>query len=217
MSTNKSSKQLKIIIADDHFVVRQGLKQILINEFGSILIEEAGNTCEVLIKAREQKWDIIILDINMPGRNGLEALQDLKKEHPDIPVLMLSMFPEKQVAIRILKSGGHGFVSKEAANRELIIAIKQVFSGKKYISASVAEQLANNFGTQLDKAPHELLSNREFETLLLIASGKPVSQVADELALSVPTVSTYRARIFEKMLLRNNAELTKYCIVNSLI
>lgn len=207
----------KILIADDHQIVRKGLKQILSDEFSEIEFGEAINSAEVFQKIKNKKWDILILDINMPGRSGLEVLKQFKDEKINIPVLVLSMHPEEQIAVRTLKLGAWGYIAKDAADTELVKAVQQIFTGRKYITSSVAEQLAMQIENPSDKPPHELLSDREFQTLLLIASGKTVSQIADELSLSVPTVSTYRARILEKMRMKTSAELTNYAIRNNLV
>lgn len=207
----------KILLADDHIVVRRGLKQILADEFSELEFGEASNSIEIFKKIKENKWDIIILDINMPGRNGLEVLSQIKDEKIAVPVLVLSSHPEEQIAIRVLKSGGSGYLSKDSADTELVKAVHHIFGGKKYITPSLAEQLALQIENPLNKAPHELLSDREFQTLLLIASGKQVSQIASELSLSVPTVSTYRSRILEKMSMKTNADLANYAIRNGLV
>jgi two-component system invasion response regulator UvrY len=202
----------KILVADDHSLVRNGLKQILSNEFGEIEFGEAANSIEVMREVKKNNWDIIILDINMPGRSGLEILQDIRIENANFRVLILSMHPEEQIAVRTLKLGAWGYLTKDAADKELIDAVKQVMSGRKYITPSLAEQLVTNINNPTGMAPHELLSEREFQTLQLIASGKTVSQIATELSLSVPTVSTYRARILEKMNMKTSAELTNYAV-----
>lgn len=207
----------RILIADDHSVIRNGVKQILSSEFSAVEFGDAANSIEVFQKIKEKKWDILILDMDMPGRNGLEVLKQLKDEKTNIPVLMFSMHPEEQIAIRALKSGASGYLSKDSASAELANAIHQILSGRKYITPSLAEQLAAQIENPLDKAPHELLSDREYETLLLFAKGKTVSQIAEELSLSVPTISTYRARILEKMGMKTNAELASYAIRNNLV
>ena len=208
---------LKILIADDHFIIREGLKQILINHYSPIEIEEAGNANEVLKIITKKRWDILIMDINMPGRDGLEVLEKMKSDKIKIPVLILSMHPEEHMALRALKLGAFGYLTKESAGEELIIAVNKILSGKKYITASIAEQLACQFGNDSSKNPHNLLSNREYQTTLLLASGKTVSQIAKILSLSTPTISTYRTRILEKMGMKTNAELIVYSIRNALI
>lgn len=204
----------KILIADDHHVVRKGLKQILADEFSEVEFGEATCASETLKKVNEKKWDLLILDINMPGRNGLEVLHQLKNDKSTMPVLVLSMHSEEQIAVRTIKSGAWGYLSKDAADTELVTAIHQILSGKKYISPRVAELLAEQIENPTDKAPHELLSDREYETFILIAKGKTVSQIAKEISLSVPSVSTFRARILEKMRMKNNADLISYAVNN---
>ena len=207
----------KILLADDHNVVRKGLKQILTDEFGEVEFGEACNGAEAYKLAKEKKWDILILDISMPGRNGLEILKQIKDEKICLPILVLSMHPEEQVAMRALKLGASGYLTKDIADTELIIAVNKILSGRKYITLSLAEQMASKLENPGDKAPHELLSDREYQTLLLFAKGKTVSQIADELSLSVPTVSTFRARILEKMNMKTTAEAVSYAIRNNLV
>jgi two-component system, NarL family, invasion response regulator UvrY len=207
----------RILIADDHSAIRNGVKLILADEFKDVEFGEAKNGVEVFRRIKEKKWDLLILDMDMPGRNGLEVLKQLKEEKENIPVLIFSMHPEEQIAVRALKSGAAGYLSKDSADTELVKAIQQILSGRKYITATLAEQLAAQLENPTDKAPHELLSDREYQTLLLFASGKTVTQIAEELSLSVPTISTYRARILEKMGMKTNAELTSYTIRNRLV
>ncbi|MEK6616298.1 MAG: response regulator transcription factor [Bacteroidota bacterium] len=207
----------RILIADDHPAIRDGVKLILTNEFSEVEFGEASNAAEIFRLIKKKKWDILILDMEMPGRNGLEVLQQFKDEKIPVPVLVFSFHPEAQIAIRALTAGAWGYLSKDTADTELLKAIQQILSGKKYIPPSLAEQLVAQLGNPLDKAPHELLSDREYETLLLIAKGKTISQIAHELSLSVPTISTYRARILEKMGMQNSAEITNYAIRNNLV
>lgn len=207
---------MKVLIADDHAVVRRGVRQILSDAFKTLLIGEAQNSQEILNLVREQDWDIAVVDISMPGRNGLEALKELKQIRPKLPVLILTTHSEEQYAIRVLKAGAAGYMTKESAPERLIEAIRKVIKGGKYISSSVAEILAVNVGTDAEKQPHENLSDREYQVLYLIASGKTVGEIADELSLSVKTISTYRARILEKMGMKTNAQLTHYVISNNL-
>ncbi len=207
---------LNILIADDHSIVREGLKQVIINQYGKVNFGEAANAKEIFATISKKNWDIIIMDINMPGRDGLEVLEQLKAEKSNVPVLILSMHPEDHMAIRAFKSGAFGYLCKEYAGEELINAIDKILSGRKYISAAVAEQFIDQVENPENKKSHELLSNREYQTTLLIASGKTVSQIAETLSLSIPTISTYRARILEKMGLKNNAELACYAIRNNL-
>ena len=208
---------LKILIADDHTVVRKGLRQILLEEFLSAEIEEAIDAEELMKKVMRKEWDIVVSDISMPGRSGLEVLQQIKQHYPRLPVLILSVHPEEQYAVRVLKAGASGYLNKDSAPDELVKAVRQVLLGKKYITPSIAERLASLLDQDPDKQPHESLSDREFEVLKLLAAGSPVSEIAEKLSLSVTTVSTYRARILAKMNLRNNADLTLYAIKNQLL
>lgn len=206
-----------ILIVDDHNVVRQGIKQILMEEYPAAIFGEAGGGNEALERIRMEHWDIVIMDITMPGKNGLDVLKQIKLDSIKTPVLFLSMHSENQYAIRILKAGAAGYLTKESASEELITAIKTILSGRKYINASLAEKLAYNLETDTDKPLYELISDRELQVLLMIASGKTVSDIALELCLSVATISTYRARILEKMDMKSNAELTHYAIRQGLV
>lgn len=208
---------IKILIADDHAIVRRGLVQILKEEFPLAQIIEVSNGNEALDMVNKQIWDIILLDISMPGRNGVETLKQIRVSGIKAPVLMLSMHSEEQYAIRVLKAGASGFLSKLSATDELLIAVHRVLSGKKYITASVAEKLAESLGENENKSTYENLSDREMQVLQLIAAGKTVSEIAEEISLSVNTISTYRARILEKLNLNNSAELTRYAIDNNLV
>jgi two-component system, NarL family, invasion response regulator UvrY len=207
---------MKILLTDDHAVVRQGLKLILADHFKRAVFGEARNAAEALSRAGKENWDVMILDITMPGRSGLEVLQEVKRLRPKLPVLVLSMHPEDQFAVRMLKSGAAGYLTKESADTELVGAIKKVVAGGRYVSPALAERLASYLTIDVQKAPHERLSDREFLVFRMIGSGKTVSQIARELCLSVKTISTYRARLLEKMDLKNNAELTHYAVQNSL-
>lgn len=203
---------IKIIIADDHAIVRRGLKNIVADNGQMQVIGEARNGAELLNLVREQTADVVIIDISMPGRNGLETLKDIKREHPSLPVIILSIHPEDQYAVRALKGGAAGYMTKESAPEELVEAILKVQRGGKYISPQVAELLAEYVETKTTGEAHKSLSDREFEVFLLLASGKTVGQVAADLNLSVKTVSTYRTRILEKMRMETNAELTRYAL-----
>ena len=207
---------IRILIADDHPIVRQGLKQILSEESDMGVFGEAQNSQEVLELVRKQDWDIVILDITMPGRGGIDVLKELKHQYPKLPLLILSMHPEDQYAVRALKAGAAGYLTKESAQEELIKAIRKIVRGGKYISSTLAEKLAFDLETETEKPLHETLSDREHQVLLMIASGKTVSGIAEELSLSVKTIDTYRARILEKMKMKTNAELTHYVIKNNL-
>lgn len=208
---------LKILIADDHTVVRKGLKQILLDEFPNAKIEEVPDAEGLIKKVMQGKWDIVVSDLSMPGRSGLDALQQIKLSNPALPVLILSIHPEEQYALRALKAGAAGYLSKDTAPDELVKAVQKVLLGKKYISQSIAEKLANTLSAKADKFLHENLSNREFDVMKLLANGKSVSDIAEILSLSVTTVSTYRARVMTKMNLKSNSDLTKYAIENKLI
>jgi two-component system invasion response regulator UvrY len=208
---------MKILIADDHAIVRKGLKQILLEEFSSAEILEVENGNQLLKEIRKQNFDVVISDLSMPGLSGLDALKQLKEEFPKQPVLILSMHPEDQYAIRVLRAGASGYLNKETAGDELVKAVRQITGGKRYISPAVAEKLAENLDIDSSKALHETLSDREFEVLKLIATGKTVSDVAGILSLSVATISTYRARLLEKLHLKNNAELTRYALDNNMV
>jgi len=208
---------IRVLIADDHAVVRQGLKQILGDTPEMLVAGEATNGQEVLDKVRAESWDVVVLDISMPDRSGLDILKELQSERPKLPVLVLSMYSEDQFAVRVLKAGASGYLTKDSAPDELVKAIRKVVSGGTYVSAFLAEKLAFEIGTDSSKMPHETLSDREFQVLRLIAAGKSVTDIAAELYLSVKTVSTYRARLLQKMNLTTNAELIHYAIQNRLI
>ncbi len=208
---------IKVLIADDHTVVRRGLKQILAETSDMVVEDEATNGIEVLEKVRNREFDVVVLDLSMPGKSGLEALRELKQDYPKLPVLILSMYSEDQYAVRMLKAGAAGYLSKEDASEELVNAIRKAFAGGKYVSPSVAEKLAAHIDTQSEKSPHEILSDREHQVMCMIASGKTPMQIANELVLSVKTISTYRTRILEKMSMKTNAELTHYAIKNNLV
>lgn len=208
---------LKVLIADDHTVVRRGLRQILLEGFPSAQVEEVADAEELIKKIMQAPWDLVISDLSMPGRSGLEALQQIKQIQPKLPVLILSIHPEDQYAIRVLRAGASGYLSKDMAPDELVIAVQKVLMGKKYITDTIAEKLASVLDQDSSKAPHEILSDREFSVLKLLASGKSVSEIAESMFLSVTTVSTYRTRIMVKMNMKNNADLTLYAIENKLL
>lgn len=210
-------KKIRILIADDHPIVRAGFKQVLSETPDMEVTDEAGNGQEVMAAIRKKDHDVVLLDISMPGRSGLEVLKDLREEKPKLPVLILSMYPEEQYAIRALRAGASGYLTKASAPNELIAAIRKVAEGGKYISATLGERLTDFLGTDITRPPHELLSDREYQVMLMIASGKTVSAIGDELCLSVKTISTYRRNILEKMKLKNNAEITVYAVQNNLV
>ena len=208
---------LKILIADDHAVVRQGLKFILAEAFKRASIGEAQNALELLDLLKKDTWNAVVMDLTMPGAQGLDILKQIKHEHPEVPVLILSMHPEDQYAVRSLKAGAAGYLTKESASEELVNALHKIMRGGRYINTSVAERLVLDLGTENERPPHDSLSDREYQVMCLIASGKEVGQIAQELSLSVKTISTYRARILEKMNMKTNAELTHYAIQNKLV
>jgi two-component system, NarL family, invasion response regulator UvrY len=208
---------IRILVADDHTVVRRGLRQILLEGFPNALVEEVGDAEDLIKNVIKSEWDVVISDLSMPGRSGLDALQQIKQLHPNLPVLILSIHPEEQYALRVLKAGASGYLSKDMAPDELVIAVKKVMLGKKYITASVAEKLAATLDQDHNKPLHEFLSDREFNVLKMLAAGRSVSEIAESLFLSVTTVSTYRSRIMVKMNLKNNAELTLYAMEHKLL
>ncbi|MFZ7112781.1 MAG: response regulator [Desulfatiglandales bacterium] len=208
---------LRILVADDHAVVREGVKQILGDVTDMVVKGEAKDGPETLEKAMRDDYDVILLDISMPGRNGLEILKEIKTNLPKIPVLILSMHPEEQYAVRALRAGASGYLTKASAPQELIGAIRKAARGGKYVTASLAEKLAFELDADVEKPPHEALSNREYQVMLMLASGKTVGEIAEELCLSAKTISTYRSRIMEKMGMKKNAELTLYAVKNELV
>ena len=208
---------LRFLLADDHSVVRQGVKQILTGAFTQAVFGEAKNAQELLKLVGKETWDIVVLDLNMPGGNGLEALKQIKHTHPQLPVLILSMYPEDQYAVRTIIAGAAGYLNKESAPEELVKAVKTLLRGGEYISGSVADELVLHARHEDDQPLHKHLSDREFQVLCLIASGKEVKEISNELSLSAKTISTYRARLLIKMNMDTNAELTNYAIKNSLV
>jgi DNA-binding NarL/FixJ family response regulator len=208
---------IRILVADDHSVVREGIKQILAGQEDMVVEDEAANGQEALNKVAKRDFDLILLDISMPGRSGLEILEELKTMHPRLPVLILSMHPEEQYAVRMLRAGAAGYLTKASAPQELISAIQKVSRGGKYVTVSLAEKLAFELDAGAEKPRHERLSNREYQVMLMLASGHSVTEVAKELCLSAKTISTYRTRILEKMDMKKNAELTLYAVKNNLI
>jgi two-component system invasion response regulator UvrY len=207
----------RFLIADDHTVVRRGLKQILLEAFPSALIEEVSDAEDLFKKVMREAWDVVISDISMPGRSGLEVLQQIRQDYPKLPVLILSIYPEDQYAVRVLKAGASGYLTKDSAPEELVKAMNQLLLGKKYITSSIAEKLATILDPNSGKMAHECLSDREFEVMKQIAAGRSVSDIADKISLSVTTISTYRARIMVKMDLKTNADLTLYAIEHKLL
>ncbi|MDH3973012.1 MAG: response regulator transcription factor [Deltaproteobacteria bacterium] len=208
---------IKMLIADDHPIFRRGLKELLYDSFDDVTVDEASNSSQALSCINSSDYQIVLLDIAMPGRSGLDIIKDIKKASPKVPVLMLSAYPEDQYAIRALKSGASAYLTKKSIADELIEAIKKVLHGGKYLTSSLAERLAFAIEENNEIIPHEKLSNREYQIMCMIASGKTVKAIADELRLSENTVSTYRIRTLEKMNLKNNAELTYYAVKHGLI
>jgi len=208
---------IKILVADDHPIVRQGLKQILSEYPDMTVADEAGSGKEVLSKIAKKDYDIVLLDISMPGRNGLDILKELKSKKPKLPVLVLSIYPEDQYAVRVLKLGAAGYLTKESVPEELVAAIRKVARGRKYVSNYLAEKLASDLEINAEKPLHENLSDREYQVMFMIASGKRLKEISEELSLSIKTISTYRSRIMDKMKMKNNAELIRYALQNSLV
>jgi len=208
---------IRVLICDDHAIVRQGLCQVIAETTDIRAVAEASGYPEVMTPLRTMEIDMLLLDISMPGKNGIEILKIVKKEFPKLPVLILSMYPEDQYAVRAIRAGASGYMTKQSAADQLIKAVRQVVGGRKYITPELAEALANNLGRNTDVMPHEVLSDREYQTLCLIAAGRTLSEIAVELSLSAKTVSVYRARLLEKMALKNNAELTHYALKHALV
>jgi len=208
---------IKILIADDHAIVREGLKQIVAETSDMMVADEASSGHEVLDKVRSNEYTVVVLDISMPGGDGLNILKQIKKEKLKLPVLVLSVHPEEQYAVRVLKAGAAGYLTKESAPGELISAIRRVASGRKYVSSLLAEKLAFDLQSEGETSLHETLSDREFQVMCMIASGKRVKDIGEELCLSVKTISTYRSRILEKMRMKNSAELTHYALKHGLV
>jgi len=203
---------IRILIADDHAIVRKGLKHLLLEEYPTAVIEEVTDAESLIFKSVNSEWDVVICDLSMPGRSGLDALSQIKQASPKLPVLIISMHPEDQYALRVLKAGASGYLGKDTVHNDLIKAVQTVLLGKKFITPSVAEKLANALNSDNDKSLHEKLSDREFEVFRLLAAGMQVSEIATKLSLSVTTVSTYRSRVREKLGMRSNADLTRYAL-----
>ena len=208
---------IRVLIADDHAIVRQGLRQILAETNDMVVAGEAETAYEALKLVREAEWDVALLDISMPDKSGIDTLKLIRKERPKLPVLMLSMHPEDHYAVRCLKAGASGYLTKQSAPVQLVTAIRQVAAGRKYISPAVAEELANSIGQDVEQPAHTTLSDREYQTLRLIATGHSLSEFAAKLTLSAKTVSVYRARLLEKLNLKNNADIAHYAVKNNLV
>ncbi|HEY0900411.1 MAG TPA: response regulator transcription factor [Sphingobacteriaceae bacterium] len=209
--------QKKVLVADDHGAIRNGLKNILQQQYPDLKFGECKNAQQTIKKLHDERWDLLILDIEMPGRNGFDVLKQIQSDHLKTPVLVFSFHSEDQVAVRAFRAGAAGYLAKDAEDLEIVSAVDQILAGKKYITNSVAQSLASQIGFPTDKEPHELLSDREYQILRLISSGKTVSEISHELSLSTSTISTYRARILEKMSMKTNAELTNYTIKKNLL
>ncbi len=207
----------KILVADDHEVVRKGLMKVLAETLQPIEVDEARNGQETVSKVRKSEYDLVVLDIKMPGKSGLDVLKEIKQHRPKLPVLILSMHPEEQFAIRAMRAGASGYLTKECAGDELVLAIRKALKGERYISGSLAQILAGELDSDSEKPLHEILSDREYQVMLMIASGKPVGAIARELCLSVKTISSYRANILLKTRMKNSAEITHYAIQNKLV
>ena len=208
---------LRVLIADDHEIVRKGLGKVITETLQPIKIDEAGNGQEALSKILRSEYDLVVLDLKMPGKSGLEVLKEIKHHRPKLPVLILSMHPEEQFAIRAIRAGASGYLTKECAGDELVLAIRKALKGERYISGSLAQILAGELDSDSEKPLHEVLSDREYQVMLMVASGKPVGAIAKELCLSVKTISSYRTNILLKTRMKNNAEITHYAIKNKLV
>jgi two-component system invasion response regulator UvrY len=208
---------MRILIADDHAIVRRGLSEILLEAWPSAEIEQVGDADRLLRRALDDSWDVVISDLMMPGRSVLETIQQIRQYQPQLPVLILSIFPEEQYATRVFKAGASGYINKDAAPTELVKAIQRIIQGRKYITPTVAEKLASDLSVDKERPLHEALSDREFHVMKLLADGKSITEIAAQLSLSPTTISTYRSRIMEKMQMKANAELARYALENGLI
>ena len=208
---------VRLLIIDDHTIVRHGLRQVVSDAADIHVAAEAGSSAEAIRLLREGSFDMVLLDISLPDKNGIDTLKQIKRDKPALPVIMLSMHAEDEFGVRAMKAGASGYVNKQNAHDQLVTAIRQVASGRRYISPDLAEELARSIGESTDKLPHELLSDREFDTLRMLAGGKSLTEIAERLSISPKTVSVYRTRLLEKMRLKNNAELATYAFKNGLI
>ncbi|MFZ2224908.1 MAG: response regulator transcription factor [Candidatus Deferrimicrobium sp.] len=208
---------LRILIADDHEIVRKGLGKVLVETLQPIKVDEASNGQEVLSKILKSEYNLVVLDLKMPGKSGLDVLKEIKQHRPKLPVLILSMHPEEQFAVRAIRAGASGYLTKECAGDELVVAIRKALKGERYISGSLAQILACDLDSDSEKPRHEILSDREYQVMLMVASGKTVGAIAKELSLSVKTISSYRTNILLKTRMKNNAEITHYAIKNNLV
>jgi DNA-binding NarL/FixJ family response regulator len=217
MARKSGAGPVRVLIADDHAILRRGLRQIIEETEDLSVVGEAESSAQALQHLRTQPCDVVLLDISMPDRNGMDTLGVITREHPKVAVLMLSTYPESQYAVRALRGGAAGYLNKQSAPAQLVTAIRQVATGKKYVTPGVAEELARHVQADSDRPPHELLSNREYQTMCMIAGGRTVSEIAQQLSLSVKTVSVYRARILAKLGLTSNAAIAHYAITNKLV
>ena len=208
---------IKILVVDDHAIVRDGLKRIIVDTPDMVVADEASNGEEVINKVWNNHYDLVLLDISLPGRDGLDVLKQLKCTNPKMPILILSMYPEEHYAVRSLRAGASGYLTKQSSSDELIGAIRKVANGRRYITPSLAEKLAFELGVDVRKLPHEKLSDREYQVMCMFGSGKTVKEIAEILSLSIRTISTHRAHILKKMEMKNNAQLTYYAIKNALV
>jgi DNA-binding NarL/FixJ family response regulator len=208
---------IRVLIVDDHAILRRGLRALLSDEFADAKFGEASNSEQALEQLGKEEWDVALLDITLPGKSGLDLLKELEAARPRLPILVLSVHPEDQFAVRALKAGAAGYMTKESAPEELVQAIRKILAGGRYVSPTLAEKFAFRVRKDFTRAPHEALSDREYEIMCRIASGKTVTEIAGELSLSVKTISTYRARILEKLGVKNSAEITRYAIRNGLV
>jgi two-component system invasion response regulator UvrY len=208
---------IRILLVDDHAILRRGLRALLSDEFHDATLGEASNAEQALEQLAKRVWDIALLDITLPGKGGLELLKEVKAARPKLPVLVLSAHPEDQFAVRALKAGAEGYMTKESAPEELVKAVRKILAGGKYVSPSLAEKLATGVRKDLTRLPHQTLSDREYEVMCRIAAGKTVTEIAGELSLSVKTISTYRTKILEKLGVKNSAEITRYALQNQLV
>jgi len=208
---------MRVLIVDDHAIVRRGLRELVSDEFRGAAFGEASDARQALEQLRKKEWDLALIDINLPGKNGLDLLKELKAEWPTLPVLVLSAHPEDQFAVRVLKAGAGGYMTKESAPEDLAKAIRKILGGGRYVSPALAEKLALGLRKDLTRTPHETLSDREYEVMSRIALGKTVTEIAEELSLSAKTISTYRARVLEKLDVKNSAEIVQYAIRNGLV
>jgi DNA-binding NarL/FixJ family response regulator len=207
----------RILIADDHAIVRKGMKQLLVEEYPDAVIGEAENSESLIKRIISKTWDVVICDLSMPGRSGLDALKQIKQISPHLPVLIMSMYPAEQYAARALKAGAMGYLSKDSIHDDLIEAVKAALRGRRFITSSITEAILDDFNAASETPSHSLLSDREFEVLKLLAAGQTISKIAEKFSLSLTTVSTYRARILKKMAMRTNADLARYALENGLV